>query len=68
MKNNLIKIAVVATLGLTALSSFAEDMYRGAWYALPGISYINTDKDINASNGGGAFIKFGKELSPSWDI
>jgi OOP family OmpA-OmpF porin len=43
-------------------------MYRGAWYTLPGISYMNTDKDINASNGGGAFIKFGKELSPSWDI
>jgi OOP family OmpA-OmpF porin len=68
MRNNLIKIAVTATLGLAALSASAEDMYRGAWYALPGISYMNTDKDINASNGGGAFIKFGKELSPSWDI
>jgi OOP family OmpA-OmpF porin len=68
MKNNLIQIAVAATLGLAALSASAEDMYRGAWYALPGISYMNTDKDINASNGGGAFIKFGKELSPSWDI
>jgi OOP family OmpA-OmpF porin len=68
MKNKLIKIAVAATLGLTALSASADDMYRGAWYALPGISYMNTDKDINASNGGGAFIKFGKELSPSWDL
>lgn len=68
MKVNLIKIAVAATLGLVALSASAEDMYRGAWYALPGISYMNTDKDINASNGGGAFIKFGKELSPSWDL
>jgi OOP family OmpA-OmpF porin len=68
MKNNLIKIAVAATLGLAALSASAEDMYRGAWYVLPGISYMNTDKDINASNGGGAFVKFGKELSPSWDL
>jgi OOP family OmpA-OmpF porin len=68
MKNNFIKIAVAATLGLTALSSSAEDMYRGAWYALPGISYQNTDRDVNASNGGGVFIKFGKEVSPRWDI
>ena len=68
MKNNLIKIAVLATLGLTAVTASADDMYRGAWYALPGISYQNTDRDVNASNGGGVFIKFGKEMSPSWDI
>ncbi|MDI1307929.1 MAG: OmpA family protein [Methylotenera sp.] len=68
MNNRLIQIAVVATLGLTALSASAEDMYRGAWYALPGISYMDTDNDLNAGNGGGAFIKFGKEVSPSWDI
>lgn len=68
MKNNLIKIAVAATLGLTALAVSAEDMYRGAWYALPGISYMDTDGDINASNGGGVFIKFAKELSPRWDL
>lgn len=68
MNNRLIQIAVVATLGLTALSASAEDMYRGAWYALPGISYMDTDNDLNAGNGGGAFIKFGKEISPSWDI
>jgi len=68
MNNKLIQIAVVAALGLTALSASAEDMYRGAWYALPGISYMDTDKDLNAGNGGGAFIKFGKEISPSWDL
>jgi OOP family OmpA-OmpF porin len=68
MKYHLINVAIAATLGLATLSASAEDMYRGAWYTLPGISYMNTDKDINASNGGGAFIKFGKELSHSWDI
>jgi OOP family OmpA-OmpF porin len=68
MKNNLIKIAVVATLGLTALGASAEDMYRGAWYALPGVSYMDTDGDINANNGGGVFMKFGKEISPRWDL
>lgn len=68
MKKNIIKIAVATALGLTALSVSAEDMYRGAWYALPGISYMDTDNDLNAGKGGGAFIKFGKELSPSWDL
>ena len=68
MKSNLIKIAVAASLGLTAIAVSAEDMYRGAWYALPGISYMDTDGDINASNGGGVFIKFAKELSPRWDL
>jgi OOP family OmpA-OmpF porin len=68
MKNNLIKIAVLATLGLTTFSASAEDMYRGAWYALPGISYMDTDSDLNANEGGGAFMKFGKEISPSWDL
>ncbi len=68
MKKNLISMAVAATLSIAALSASAEDMYRGAWYAVPGVSYMNTDSDLAADNGGGAFIKLGKELSPSWDI
>lgn len=68
MKKNIVGIAVAATLGLAAFSAAAEDMYRGAWYAVPGISYMDTDSDLDANNGGGAFIKLGKELSPSWDI
>jgi len=68
MKKNIINIAVAATLGLASIAASAEDMYRGAWYAVPGVSYMNTDSDLDANNGGGAFIKLGKELSPSWDI
>jgi OOP family OmpA-OmpF porin len=68
MKNNLIKIAVLATFGMISVTASAEDMYRGAWYVLPGISYMNTDNDLNANNGGGGFLRFGKELSPSWEI
>jgi OOP family OmpA-OmpF porin len=68
MKKNLISMAVAATLGVSALSASAEDMFRGAWYALPGINYMSTAGDLNAGNGGGAFIKLGTELSPSWDI
>lgn len=68
MNKNILMVAVAATLGLSALSAAAEDMYRGAWYAVPGVSYMNTDSDLDANNGGGAFIKLGKELSESWDI
>lgn len=68
MKKNLISLAVVATLGLSAFAASAEDMYRGAWYAVPGVSYMDTDGDLEANNGGGAFIAIGKELSPSWDL
>lgn len=68
MKNNLVKIAVAATLSFAAFSAVADDMYRGAWYAVPGVNFMDTDSDLNANNGGGAFIKLGKELSESWDI
>ncbi len=68
MKKNLIGLAVAATLSLTAFSVSAEDMFRGAWYAVPGVSYMNTDSDLDADNGGGAFISIGKELSQSWDL
>ncbi len=68
MKKNMIKFTVAAALAVTAFASNAEDMYRGAWYAVPGVSYLNTDSDLDANNGGGAFIKLGKELSEKWDI
>jgi OOP family OmpA-OmpF porin len=68
MKKNLINIAVATSLSLAAFSVAAEDMYRGAWYAVPGVSYMNTDSDLDADNGSGAFISIGKELSESWDI
>ena len=68
MKKNILSIAVAATLGMAAFAAQAEDMYRGAWYALPGVSYMHTDSDLDANNGGGGFIKLGKELSEHWDI
>jgi len=68
MNKNIINLAVAATLGLAAFSAAAEDMYRGAWYAVPGVSYMDTDNDLGAKNGGGVFLKLGKELSESWDI
>lgn len=68
MKKNIISIAVAASLGMAAFAANAEDMYRGAWYALPGISYMHTDSDLEANNGGGGFLKLGKEISQHWDV
>ncbi len=68
MNKNLMGLAVAAALSLSAFAAQADDMYRGAWYAVPGISYMNTDSDLDADNGGGGFIAIGKELSPSWDL
>jgi OOP family OmpA-OmpF porin len=68
MKKNILSIAVAASLGMAAFAASAEDMYRGAWYALPGVSYMHTDSDLEANNGGGGFLKLGKELSEHWDI
>ena len=68
MNKNLISLAVAATLSITAITASAEDMFRGAWYAVPGISYMDTDSDLDANNGGGISLAIGKELSQSWDL
>jgi OOP family OmpA-OmpF porin len=68
MKKSLIGFAVATAMGVTAFSATAEDMYRGAWYAVPGVSYMNTDSDLEADNGRGGFLSIGKEISPSWDL
>jgi len=68
MNKKLIGLAVAATLSLSALSASAEDMYRGAWYGGAGIAGIDTDSDLEASNGVGPYLSIGKELSQSWDL
>jgi OOP family OmpA-OmpF porin len=69
MKNNRQFVAaMLSVFGLLAGHASAEEAYSGAWYAVPGVSLMNTDKDLAAKNGGGASIRLGKELSPHWDI
>ena len=68
MKKSLMGIVIAATLGTAATTAFAEDMYRGAWYALPGVSYNWTDSDLKAENDVGAFIRAGKEINEKWDL
>ena len=56
------------TLMLISTSASAENMYRGAWYAVPGASFVDTDSNLSADNSGGVFLRLGKEISPSWDV
>ena len=51
MKKNLVRLALMASLGVASFSALAEDeAYKGAWYALPGISYNWTDSDLRAKD------------------
>ncbi len=68
MKKGILSFAVATALVSVWQSAQADDMYRGAWYAVPGISYMNTDSDLDADNGRGGFLAIGKELSDHWDI
>lgn len=68
MQKKIIKIAIGASLGLSTLGAIAEDMYRGVWYAVPGISYMHTDNDLEADNGRGGFLSIGKEINQNWDL
>ena len=68
MKKNLISVALAGIFALSANAASAEDMFTGAWYVLPGASYMHTDNDLDANNGGGIFLRGGKELSEHWDV
>ena len=69
MKNNLLKIAVAGAFSFMAVSAFAEEAYDGAWYALPGVSVMNADSELDAEDTSvGGFLRFGKEVSQHWDV
>lgn len=68
MKKNFLSLAIASAFVLASQVAQAEDMYRGAWYVVPGATYMNTDNDLEADNGRGGFLAIGKELSEHWDI
>jgi OOP family OmpA-OmpF porin len=69
MKKNLMSLALLTTLSIASFAASAEDeAYKGAWYALPGISYNWTDSGLKADDGMGGFIRVGKEFAPNWDV
>jgi OmpA-OmpF porin, OOP family len=68
MKSKIISAAVAATLALSTFNAFAEDAYSGSWYALPGISYLNTDSELKADDGAGLSLRAGKAIAEHWDV
>lgn len=68
MKKNFLSLAIASAFVLASQVAQAEDMYRGAWYVVPGATYMNTDNDLEAENGRGGFLSIGKEVSEHWDI
>lgn len=68
MKKNFLGLAIASAFVFASQVAQAEDMYRGAWYVVPGATYMNTDNDLEADNGRGGFLSIGKELSEHWDI
>jgi len=69
MKKNIIGLAVAGVLSAIAFNAVADDAYQGSWYAVPGVSIVHPDSDLETTNtGGGGFLKFGKELSEHWDV
>lgn len=69
LKVNVIGLAVAGALGLGVSSAMAEEAYTGSWYAVPGVSVMHPDSDLDAdSTGPGGFIRLGKEISEHWDV
>jgi len=69
MNKNLINLALAGVFGMTALTAAADDAYQGSWYAVPGVSVMNTDSDLKAEDGSvGGFLRLGKEISEHWDV
>ena len=63
MKKNLMSLAIAGVLGFGLTAAHADDAYEGSWYVVPGVSYMNTDSDLDADNDAGGFLRIGKELS-----
>jgi len=69
LKVNVIGLAVAGALGLGASTVMAQEAYTGSWYAVPGVSIMHPDSELDADNTGpGGFIRLGKELSEHWDV
>ncbi|HEU4708337.1 MAG TPA: outer membrane beta-barrel protein [Methylophilaceae bacterium] len=69
LKVNIIGLAVAGTLGFGISAASAEEAYTGSWYAVPGVSVMHADSDLDAdSTGYGGFLRLGKEISEHWDV
>jgi len=66
------KIALAAAALCASFSAMAQQdpVINPSWYIQPSVSAIKPDEDFGASDkhGYGAGVKFGKAVSPNWDI
>ncbi len=68
MKKNILKAALTVFFAFIALEACAQDSYKGSWYALPGVSYVNVGSDLKSDDGAGVSFRVGKQLDQNWDI
>jgi OOP family OmpA-OmpF porin len=69
LKVNVIGLAVAGALGFGTSTALAQEAYTGSWYAVPGVSVMHPDSELDADNTGpGGFIRLGKEISEHWDV
>ena len=66
--NNLKKIAVAAAVLCSALGAQAQEI-NPSWYIQPSINAMKPDSDFSTDKTGyGAGLRFGKPVSPDWDV
>src|SRR6478672_921608 len=63
------KIALAAALLCSAGSTLAQEVINPSWYVAPTVVRIKPDHDfgVGGSDWGGG-LKFGKAVTPMWDI
>ena len=68
--NKAMKLAVAAALLGCATGAMAQAMsYYPSWYVMPSVNLIKPDSIFGTDNRGeGAGLKFGRVLSPTWDM
>ncbi len=68
--NKIMRLAVAAALLGSATGAMAQAMaYYPSWYIMPSINAIDPDSIFGTdSHGEGLGLKFGKVISPSWDV
>lgn len=75
--NQLAKTAIAMTFLATSFScgpAFAQSMppspesYNPSWYITPSLNVLRPDHKFGVDDGGGVGLRWGKPLSPSWDV
>ena len=67
--NNIKKIAVAAAVLCASFAAQAQEVINPSWYIQPSINASKPDSDFSSDKTGyGAGLRFGKPVSPQWDV